>query len=116
MEPEPLRRRRWIGRSLIVFFVVVVPTLTLGACASGIYAHGLWEAGFNRCAKEMERYGGAGISFNGETDSFVCSVRDAKGRVVAEREVPVESVLGRSSRLPLLPELSAHAMESIDAD
>ena len=99
-----------------MFFVVIVPVLTLGACGSGVYAHGLWEAGNNRCGREMEGYGGWRIGFNGDTDSFICSVHDAKGRVVARREVPVEEVIGRSSRLPLLPELSAHAMEAIDAD
>jgi hypothetical protein len=108
--------RRWIRRSLVLFFVVVVPVITLGACGSAVYTKALWEAGNVRCGQEMERYGGWGIGFNGETDAFVCLVTDAKVRVVARREVPVTEVLGKAGRVPLVPELSAHAMEAVDGD
>ena len=69
-----------------------------------MYIHGLWEAGNHRCGQELgrrhgealQRRGGWGIGFNGETDAFVCTVQDAKLRLVAREEIPVERVLGRS--------------------
>ncbi len=88
----------------------------LGACSSGLYIRALWEAGDRRCGNEMAEYGGWHIGFNGESDAFVCTVRDADLRVVAQKEVPVEDVMGRSGSWPLAPALAAYAMEDVDGD
>jgi hypothetical protein len=112
--PKPPRpRRRW--RALTV--AVLVPVVTvLCASVSLMYAHTLWEAGNDRCGESMGRYGGWGIGFNGRTDAFVCTARDARGRVVARREVPVEHVMGNSGGWPLAPSLAGLAMEAVDDD
>lgn len=109
------RRRRWLRRSLIALPLVLV-TLALGACGSAMYIHVLWESGNHRCGREMEKYSGWGIEFNGRTDAFVCTVDDARGRVVARQEIPVEDLMGRSGSWPLFPDLVAHELESVDLD
>jgi len=109
------RRRRWFRRTLIALPVVLL-TLFVGACSSGMYVHVMWDNGNDRCGEKMGQYGGWAIGFNGETDAFVCTVDDAKGRVVAQEEIPVEEVMGRSGGWPLFPELVAYALEDVDGD
>jgi hypothetical protein len=100
--------------------VVVVAALTVvtlvAACSSTMYVHTLWEAGNYRCAKVMESYSGWHIGFNGETDAFVCTVHDANLRVVAQQEIPVERVMGKSGRWPYFPQLVAYELEAVDGD
>ena len=90
-----------------------------------MYVHALWTSGFDRCEKELAEYrggnalarhGGYHVGFNGETDAFVCEVRDAKVRVVAQTELPVEQLMGRSGNWPLFPALIAHELEVVDGD
>ena len=81
-----------------------------------MYVHALWEAGFHRCGKEMERYGGYHMGFNGETDAFVCTYRNSNARVVVRKEIPVGNVMGDSGGWPLFPELIAHELEVVDGD
>jgi hypothetical protein len=97
----------------------------LGACSSELYVRTLWDSGSYRCGKELaqygggealSRYGGWHVGFNGKTDAFVCTVRDAKVRVVAQKDVPVEQLMGRSGSWPLFPALIAHELESVDGD
>jgi hypothetical protein len=97
-------------------FVVLLAVIVPASCGSAVYVHTLWEAGNARCGGEMAEYGGWGIGFNGETDAFVCSVHDAQVRVVAQKEVPIENVLGRLGRVPFVPALIAHELESVDGD
>jgi hypothetical protein len=101
--------------------MVVLP----GACSGGLYVRALWSSGFYHCERELARYGGGKalaqyggyhVGFNGETDAFVCTVRDAKVRVVAQTEIPVERLMGRSGSWPLFPELIAHELEGVDGD
>jgi hypothetical protein len=68
----------WILIALIALGVATLPA----ACGSAMYVHALWEAGNRRCGDEVQpgAYGGWGVGFNGETDAFVCTVRDAKLR------------------------------------
>lgn len=108
------KRRRWLRASLIAF-VISVLLVVLGGCASVAYVHTLWESGNFRCGKTM-RSDGWGIGFNGKTDAFVCTVNDAQGRVVAQREIPVEEVMGKSGGWPYFPALVAHELEAVDAD
>jgi hypothetical protein len=110
-------RRRvptWILIALIALGVATLPA----ACGSAIYVHALWEAGNRRCGDEVQpgAYGGWGVGFNGETDAFVCTVRDAKLRVVAQKEIPLEEVMGTSGHWPLFRRLIAADLESVDAD
>jgi hypothetical protein len=55
------------------------------------------EFGLYRCGEELAgyrdgialaQYGGWHLGLNGETDAFVCTVRDAQVRVVAQRRCP----------------------------
>jgi hypothetical protein len=115
MERHHRTLRRWRRRSLISL-AVLLPFVLPAAFASALLGHGLWEAGFNRCGEEMARYSGWATRFNGDGDSFVCVVVDAKGQTVARKEVPVKDVLGKLGHIPLVPELSAHAMELADSD
>jgi hypothetical protein len=113
--PSRPRTRRLLRWTVVAVAVGAVATL-LAACSSVLYIRTLWEAGNYRCGKVMEEYGGWHIGFNGETDAFVCTVHDAKLRVVAEREIPVENVMGKSGGWPLFPELIAHELEAVDDD
>jgi hypothetical protein len=123
MQPPPRTRRRWVRRSLIAL-PVLAAVIFVGGCGSVVYVHTIWEAGNHRCGtalgkaagKKLDRHGGWHIGFNGQSDAFVCTVNDAKLRVVAQTEVPVQKVLGGSGRLPLWPELMAHALEAVDDD
>lgn len=103
--------------TLIALTGLTVVTL-VAACGSMVYVHALWEAGNRRCGEEIEpgRYGGWSIGFNGDTDAFVCTVRDAKLRVVAREEIPVEQVMGKSGRWPIFRRLIADELEAVDAD
>jgi hypothetical protein len=103
---------KWTAAALVSAVVI----LLLGACTSTMYVHTLWEAGNNRCGELMGSYGGWQIGFNGRTDDFVCTVRDAKLRVVAQTEIPVENVMGRSGGWPFFPQLVAHELEDIDGE
>jgi hypothetical protein len=88
----------------------------LGSCSSFLYVRALWEAGLHRCGKEMAQYGGWHVGFNGQSDAFICTVRDARLRVVAQKEVPVEDVMGWSGSLPVLPAVVAYGLEDVDED
>jgi len=112
---ERRKPRTWLRRTLIGVAALAIVTF-LGACSSGLYIRALWEAGDHRCGNEMAEYGGWGIGFNGESDAFVCTVHDADLRVVAQREVPVEEVMGRSGSWPFAPALAAYGMEEVDDD
>jgi hypothetical protein len=100
----------------LIALALGVVVMVLGACGSTMYVYALWEAGNYRCGEEMQRYGGWGIGFNGKTDAFVCTVRDAKLRVVAGKEIPVEKVMGASGGWPFFPELIAYELEGVDGD
>jgi hypothetical protein len=104
-----------LRRSLIAL-PVVAAVVFLGALGWYLYIYALWKAGNYRCGKEMQRYGGWHIGFNGKTDTFVCTVNDAKLQVVAREEIPVDQVMGTSGGWPLFPELVAHELESMDDD
>jgi hypothetical protein len=110
-------RRRWLRRPVIAVLIVVLSTV-LGACGSVMYDHALWEAGNRRCGEVLRpgQSGGWSIGFNGRTDAFVCTIHDAKVRVVARKEVPVEDVMGASGAVPYLPALIAHELEAVDDD
>jgi hypothetical protein len=101
-------------RLLLIAVAALVVVLLVGACSSAVYVKTLWEAGNVRCGKEMGQYGGWGIGFNGDTDSFVCTVRDARLQIVAEKEIRVEKLMGRSGSLPFFPALVAHELEAVD--
>jgi hypothetical protein len=110
-------RSRWLRRLLIALGLAAV-VMVLGACASVMYVHTLWEAGSYHCGKQVtaEAYSGWGISFNGRTDAFVCTLRDDKFQVVARNEIPVGEVMGTSGSWPLFPALIAHELEAVDDD
>jgi hypothetical protein len=112
-----LGRRRWLWRLLIALGLAAA-AMVLGACASVMYVHTLWEAGNYRCGTQItaEAYSGWGISFNGRTDAFVCTVRDDKFHVVARKEIPVGEVMGASGGWPFFPDLIAHELEAVDGD
>jgi hypothetical protein len=95
---------------------IVGLVILVGGCGSVMYLHALWETGNHRCGEQMMGYSGWHIGFNGETDAFVCTVRDGNLRAVAQKEIPVENVMGTSGRLPLFPELIAYGLEGIDGD
>jgi hypothetical protein len=100
----------------LIALPIVLLTLFVGACGSGMYLHALWETGANRCSERMQRYGGSAFGFHGDTDTYVCTVHDAKLRVVAQEEIPVGDLMGRSGSWPLFPELVAYGLEEIDGD
>lgn len=121
---EQRSRRRWLRRSLIGVCALAI-VVFLGACSSALYIRALWTSGNYRCGEALARYGGGKalsrydgwhIGFNGKTDAFVCTVYDVKVRVVAQKEIPVEQLMGRSGSLPLFPALMAHELESVDGD
>jgi hypothetical protein len=110
---ERMTARRW--RLLLIAVAALVVVLFVGACSS-VYVKALWEAGDERCGKELAHYGGWEIGFSGDTDAFVCTVRDARLRIVAEKEIPVGKLIGRSGAWPYFSALVAHELEAIDKD
>lgn len=101
---------------MLIALGLAAVVMVLGGCASAMYVHVLWEEGAQRCGQEMAGYSGWSVGFNGRTDAFVCTVNDAKLRVLARKEVPVEKVMGTSGAWPFFPALIAHELEAVDDD
>jgi hypothetical protein len=51
-----------------------------------------------------------------ELETAMAPVRDGQVRVVAQKEVPVEQLMGRSGSWPLFPALIAPELENVDGD
>jgi hypothetical protein len=105
-------------RFLLIGVGALVVVVCMVACSSAVYVKTLWEAGNDRCGKELPgkkvAQHGWGIEFNGGSDAFVCTVRNARLQIVAEKEIPVEKLMGRSGSLPFFRALVAHELEAVD--
>jgi hypothetical protein len=109
-------RRRWLRRVLVALPIVLV-TLLLGACASAMYIHTIWEGAFQECGRRAPAPAtGWSIAFHGDDDVFVCSYgRNRQGEVLQTRLAP-EDYMGTSGSWPIFSEVVAYELEAIDGD